>query len=225
MRAAVAEALGSVDARVARPLLRRLLVDDAFFVRSHAARAVAKAGDGMLAGKLLPLLADQNWWVRAAAKESLSLCQVKLGEMSKQLSSETQALRTALVAIRDLSAAFKPGLQDLEDSITRRLAPFHNSEHEARLAARETPMLNSFVGTFMARSWGGRHDVTAEAGEAIKHLDAILAGQCPWQWQGKAGCAEDSATGAVPCATDTGTPSADDDAAGVASEPALATAS
>jgi HEAT repeat protein len=71
VRAAVAEALGSVDARVARPLLRRLLQDDAFFVRSHAARAVAKAGDGTLAGKLLPLLADQNWWVRAAAKESL----------------------------------------------------------------------------------------------------------------------------------------------------------
>jgi hypothetical protein len=71
VRASVAEALGSVDARVARPLLRRLLTDDAFFVRSHAARAVAKAGDGVLAGKLLPLLADQNWWVRAAAKESL----------------------------------------------------------------------------------------------------------------------------------------------------------
>ena len=71
VRAAVAEALGSLDARVARPLLRRLLQDDAFFVRSHAARAVAKGGDGMLAGKLLPLLADQNWWVRAAAKESL----------------------------------------------------------------------------------------------------------------------------------------------------------
>jgi hypothetical protein len=71
VRASVAEALGCVDARVARPLLRRLLTDDAFFVRSHAARAVAKAGDGVLAGKLLPLLADQNWWVRAAAKESL----------------------------------------------------------------------------------------------------------------------------------------------------------
>ena len=71
VRASVAEALGSVDARVARPLLRRLLTDDAFFVRSHAARAVAKVGDGVLAPKLLPLLADQNWWVRAAAKESL----------------------------------------------------------------------------------------------------------------------------------------------------------
>jgi HEAT repeats len=71
VRAAAAEALGEVDARVARPLLRRLLHDDVFFVRSHAARAVAKAGDGSLAESLLPLLADENWWVRAAAKESL----------------------------------------------------------------------------------------------------------------------------------------------------------
>jgi HEAT repeats len=71
VRAAVAESLGGVDARVARPLLRRLLRDDAFFVRSHAARAVARAGDTSLAPKLGPLLADGNWWVRAAVKESL----------------------------------------------------------------------------------------------------------------------------------------------------------
>jgi HEAT repeat protein len=67
VRAAAAEALGCVDARIARPLLRKLLRDDAFFVRAHAARSVAKVGDGSLAGKLLPLLGDRNWWVRAAA--------------------------------------------------------------------------------------------------------------------------------------------------------------
>ncbi len=71
VRAAVAEALGACDPRIARPLLRRLLRDDAFFVRAHAARAVAQARDGSLAVGLLPLLADRNWWVRAAAKESL----------------------------------------------------------------------------------------------------------------------------------------------------------
>jgi hypothetical protein len=71
VRAAAAEALGGVNMRAARPLLRRLLHDDAFFVRSHAARSVAAAGDRSLASDLLPLLADQNWWVRSAAKESL----------------------------------------------------------------------------------------------------------------------------------------------------------
>lgn len=71
VRAAVAEALGGVPKTVARPVLRGLLKDDAFFVRSHAARSVAKLGDGVLARNLLPLLADRNWWVRAAAKESL----------------------------------------------------------------------------------------------------------------------------------------------------------
>ena len=71
VRAAVAEALGACDCRVARPLLHRLLRDDAFFVRAHAARAVAQSGDGSLATELLPLLADRNWWVGAAAKERL----------------------------------------------------------------------------------------------------------------------------------------------------------
>jgi HEAT repeat protein len=72
VRAAVAEALGGVSARTAaRPILRRLLQDETFYVRSHAARSVARVNDAALAAKLLPLLADRNWWVRAAAKDSL----------------------------------------------------------------------------------------------------------------------------------------------------------
>ena len=71
VRAAVAEALGGIEVRIARPLLRKLLRDEAFFVRAHAARAVARSGDGALAAELRPLLADRNWWVRAAAKDAL----------------------------------------------------------------------------------------------------------------------------------------------------------
>jgi hypothetical protein len=71
VRAAVAEALGAAEAALAKPLLRRLLHDDVFFVRSHAARGAGTLGDGSLAAELLPLLGDENWWVRAASKESL----------------------------------------------------------------------------------------------------------------------------------------------------------
>jgi hypothetical protein len=71
VRAAVAEALGFAPAGSAVSLLQELLADDVFYVRSHAARAVAQSGDELLVNALLPLLADRNWWVRAAAKESL----------------------------------------------------------------------------------------------------------------------------------------------------------
>jgi hypothetical protein len=71
VRAAVADALGYVPAGSADGLLRALLADEVFYVRSHAARAVAQSRDEALAEELLPLLADRNWWVRAAAKESL----------------------------------------------------------------------------------------------------------------------------------------------------------
>jgi HEAT repeat protein len=71
VRAAVADALGYVPAGSVDGLLRALLADEVFYVRSHAARAVAQSHDEALAEDLLPLLADRNWWVRAAAKESL----------------------------------------------------------------------------------------------------------------------------------------------------------
>lgn len=71
VRAAAAEALGKVESGLSRPILRRLLEDDAFFVRAHAARGVGEGRMTDLAVDVLPLLADTNWWVRAAAKESL----------------------------------------------------------------------------------------------------------------------------------------------------------
>lgn len=71
VRAAVADALGYAPAGSADGLLRALLADEVFYVRSHAARAVAQSHNEALADELLPLLADHNWWVRAAAKESL----------------------------------------------------------------------------------------------------------------------------------------------------------
>jgi len=71
VRAAVAEALGKAPDALTQPILRRLLDDDVFFVRAHAARGVGEARITALAGDVLPLLADTNWWVRASARETL----------------------------------------------------------------------------------------------------------------------------------------------------------
>ncbi len=71
VRAAAAEALGKVEPEVSKPVLCRLLEDGVFYVRSHAARGIGEARIDQLAGDVVPLLADTNWWVRAAAKESL----------------------------------------------------------------------------------------------------------------------------------------------------------
>ncbi len=71
VRAAAAEALGKAPPALTQPILRRLLDDDVFFVRAHAARGVGEARITALAGDVLPLLADTNWWVRASARETL----------------------------------------------------------------------------------------------------------------------------------------------------------
>ena len=71
VRAAAAEALGKVEHGVSEPILRRMLDDSVFYVRAHAARGIGQARLDQLSGHVVPLLADANWWVRAAAKESL----------------------------------------------------------------------------------------------------------------------------------------------------------
>ena len=42
-----------------------------WYVRAHAARALGDAGGPDVAEEVAPLLADREWWVRLAAKESL----------------------------------------------------------------------------------------------------------------------------------------------------------
>jgi hypothetical protein len=71
VRGAVARLLGAAPASYGLLPLRSLLADDSYFVRAHAARAVAEAGSESLADEVAALLADESWWVRAAAKESL----------------------------------------------------------------------------------------------------------------------------------------------------------
>jgi HEAT repeat protein len=71
VRAAAAEALGRVG-EGGLDVLRTLVRDPAWFVRAHAARALAARSAPMLGTTVAPLLADRNWWVRSAAKDALA---------------------------------------------------------------------------------------------------------------------------------------------------------
>lgn len=70
VRAAVAEALGAAP-RDGLDELYALVRDEAWFVRAHAARALAARRCPDLGGAVAPLLADRSWWVRSAAKDAL----------------------------------------------------------------------------------------------------------------------------------------------------------
>src|SRR5579862_69448 len=70
VRAALAEALPSVAANPATPLLR-LLADDTWFVRVHATRALGEAHVTPAAASVAELLHDRSWWVRDAAEKAL----------------------------------------------------------------------------------------------------------------------------------------------------------
>ena len=71
VRAAAAEALGTVP-EGGIDALRLLVRDPAWFVRAHAARALAARRAPGLGTTVAPLLGDDSWWVRSAAKEALT---------------------------------------------------------------------------------------------------------------------------------------------------------
>jgi HEAT repeat protein len=69
-RAAIAS-LARVNVDAAVTAARPMLTDEVWYVRAHAARAIAEAEDPDLATEVAPLLADREWWVRTAAKDAL----------------------------------------------------------------------------------------------------------------------------------------------------------
>lgn len=71
VRKAAIESLGVVGGPRAAAVAVRLLGDNVFFVRAHAARALGDLERVDLAHHVLPLLADPEWWVRTAAKDAL----------------------------------------------------------------------------------------------------------------------------------------------------------
>jgi hypothetical protein len=71
VRAAAVEALGKRRDRAALAVIRPRLLDEAWFVRVHACRAVGELGTTEEAPRIARLLSDPWWWVRAAAKDAL----------------------------------------------------------------------------------------------------------------------------------------------------------
>jgi HEAT repeat protein len=71
VRKAAVKTLGRVGGGRAPSAALRLLDDPVWYVRAHAARALADLGRSDLAERVAALLAAREWWVRFAAKESL----------------------------------------------------------------------------------------------------------------------------------------------------------
>jgi HEAT repeat protein len=69
VRANAAEALASFPNHA---LLSRLLADESWVVRSHAAKAAGACGASGLAARLAELLEDRSWWVRQNATLALA---------------------------------------------------------------------------------------------------------------------------------------------------------
>jgi hypothetical protein len=91
VRANAAESLASFPNEL---LLRRLLDDHSWVVRSHAAKAAGASGLGALAPRLAELLEDQSWWVRQNATLALaSFGPAAVAPLLKQLHSEDRFAR------------------------------------------------------------------------------------------------------------------------------------
>ena len=71
VRKAALGTLSELDEARGVEVVERCLGDDVFFVRVHAVRALGVLGGPKSAGTIGRMLADRNWWVRTAAKQTL----------------------------------------------------------------------------------------------------------------------------------------------------------
>jgi HEAT repeat protein len=91
VRANAAESLASFPSETH---LRRLLDDESWVVRSHAAKAVGAAGLPALAPRLAELLEDHSWWVRQNAMLALvGFGEAAIPSLLGQLHSEDRFAR------------------------------------------------------------------------------------------------------------------------------------
>jgi HEAT repeat protein len=83
--------------------LKRALLDENWYVRGEAARAIARLGDKSAGPLLLPLLRDQSWFVRCAALEAIA----SLGTGS-DASAVREVMNSTDAYVRARSAATLP---------------------------------------------------------------------------------------------------------------------
>jgi len=73
VRKAAVQSLAGAASPLAAATARRLLHDEAPYVRAQAARTLSRSDPGEAAARDIgPMLADPDWWVRQTTKESLS---------------------------------------------------------------------------------------------------------------------------------------------------------
>jgi HEAT repeat protein len=73
VRKAAVESLSRVGDVLATTVAIRLLSDPVAFVRANAARALGRLEQSEAAAKVAPLLGDEDWWVRFAARQALEM--------------------------------------------------------------------------------------------------------------------------------------------------------
>lgn len=94
VRKAAAQSLARVRGDVAADAAHRLATDPVPFVRAHGVRALAAIRGAAAAEAVAARLADANWWVRQAAKESLlSMGEASLPALEAQLDAADRFAR------------------------------------------------------------------------------------------------------------------------------------
>jgi HEAT repeat protein len=120
------EALGNARVSAALPLARRLLSDPHPEIRATAARVVGKLGDREHLDALRPLLADSEWFVRAAAArafETVPADERTLGDLEDGLQDQAWWVRAN--AAHALACQGDAGIESLIEAVEN-ADPFAN---------------------------------------------------------------------------------------------------
>jgi HEAT repeat protein len=123
VRRAAIETIGAAGYQGAADLVATLTGDPIPYVRAHAARALGRLRAADQAGVLLPLMADREWIVRAAAKQSLeSMGPIVAGLVSDLLADADRFARDgASEVLQNLGAGALPlaALDDRPSNVVR----------------------------------------------------------------------------------------------------------
>lgn len=161
VRKAAVQSLAEVATPLAATTARGLLRDAAPFVRAHATRTLVRTDPEGAAADIAPLLADPDWWVRQATKESLSRLGLRaMPQVLAQLDSPDRFARngaadvlqeigaTALLVERarqqgpestEASALLRRIMQAGERDMVGAGAPLHPSWQPSRAAVTAGP--------------------------------------------------------------------------------------
>jgi HEAT repeat protein len=161
VRAALAEGLPAVYRRPTIAL-RRLLADDEWFVRMHAARALGEKKVIRTAPAIAELLRDPSWWVRDAAEKALvALGRAGIREALRLLEDDDPFARDSAAEVLQESGY-------LDRCVTAAAAG--NSDAVAVLAKVRRAAGEGLVESAVARAGRGDDEVFQEASDFERGL-------------------------------------------------------